>query len=558
MEEAGRVTESGAVGLSDQAWSEARRRAEVIGPLGEMPQTPDDIVGEAAEKLGLSKRMVYYLLRRWRQSGGSVVSLAPGRRGVRRGKSLLPQEVETVISVAITEVYLTRQRPTVTRLLEAIESRCRDVGLRPPSLGTVQARVRRIDARQRLQKREGRDKARMLSPITGRFPEPDRILDVVQIDHTPVDLIVVDGVHRQPIGRPWLTLAIDVFSRCIVGMCLTLEAPSATSVGLCLAHMVTDKRPWLERLGVQAEWPMSGKPKLVHVDNGSDFHSEALSRGCAVHAINIDYRPPGQPHFGGTIERVIGTFMQMVHDLPGTTFSNIQQKGDYQSETNAGLTLAELERWLVLAIAGKYHLDVHSSLGEPPIRRWSRSVEQSGEPFRVRDPKAFLIDFLPIERRQLRRDGFVLDHIGYMSNGLKPWIEQGNHSARFIIRRDPRDLSRIWVLSPEGGHYVEVPYRTMAHPAITLWEHRAAVAKVREEGRQAVDERAVFRAIGAMRRISEQAVASKKSARRASARRGHLARGARARPPAPQAVPPAIMSHDEVSGEASSFEVEEW
>ena len=164
-------------------------------------------------------------------------------------------------------------------------------------MGTVQARVRRIDARQRLQKREGRDKARKLSPITGRFPEPDRILDVVQIDHTPVDLIVVDGVHRQPIGRPWLTLAIDVFSRCIVGMCLTLEAPSATSVGLCLAHMVTDKRPWLERLGVQAEWPMSGKPKLVHVDNGSDFHSEALSRGCAVHAINIDYRPLGAASF---------------------------------------------------------------------------------------------------------------------------------------------------------------------------------------------------------------------------------------------------------------------
>ena len=135
MEEAGRVAESGAVGLSDQAWSEARRRAEVIGPLGEMPQVPDDIVGEAAEKLGLSKRMVYYLLRRWRQSGGSVVSLAPGRRGVRRGKCLLPQEVETVISVAITEVYLTRQRPTVTKLLETIEARCRDAGLRPPSHG---------------------------------------------------------------------------------------------------------------------------------------------------------------------------------------------------------------------------------------------------------------------------------------------------------------------------------------------------------------------------------------------------------------------------------------
>jgi len=30
-------------------------------------------------------------------------------------------------------------------------------------------------------------------------------MDLVQIDHTPVDVIVVDRENRQPIGRPWLT-----------------------------------------------------------------------------------------------------------------------------------------------------------------------------------------------------------------------------------------------------------------------------------------------------------------------------------------------------------------
>ncbi len=30
---------------------------------------------------------------------------------------------------------------------------------------------------------------------------------------------------------------IDVFSRCIVGLVVTLEAPSALSAGLCLAHI---------------------------------------------------------------------------------------------------------------------------------------------------------------------------------------------------------------------------------------------------------------------------------------------------------------------------------
>jgi putative transposase len=66
----------------------------------------------------------------------------------------------------------------------------------------------------------------------------------VQIDHTVIDLIVVDERDRQPIGRPYLTLAIDVFTRCVVGMVVTLEAPSAVSVGLCLAPPATSALGW--------------------------------------------------------------------------------------------------------------------------------------------------------------------------------------------------------------------------------------------------------------------------------------------------------------------------
>nr|WP_206061798.1 DDE-type integrase/transposase/recombinase [Nonomuraea basaltis] len=140
--------------------------------------------------------------------------------------------------------------------------------------------------------------------------------------HTPVDLEVVDERHRLPIGRPYLTAAIDMASRCVVGLVVTLEAPSALSVGLCLAHTVCDKRPWLERLGVEAvAWPMSGKPHEIHVDNATEFRSEALRRGCAQHGIMLTYRPKGMPHFGGIIERLMCATRRMVVSLvqPGGT-----------------------------------------------------------------------------------------------------------------------------------------------------------------------------------------------------------------------------------------------
>ena len=124
------------------------------------------------------------------------------------------------------------------------------------------------------------DAARAVQAAGGQPPPVTVVLEQVQIDQTVVDLEVVDERYRLPIGRPYVTAAIDVFSRALVGLVVTLEAPSATSVGLCLAHMVTDKRAWLERLGVESAWPMSGKPAEVYVDNAAEFHSEALRRGC--------------------------------------------------------------------------------------------------------------------------------------------------------------------------------------------------------------------------------------------------------------------------------------
>src|ERR1039457_3487951 len=70
-------------------------------------------------------------------------------------------------------------------------------------------------------------------------------MDVVQIDHTPADVIVVDDHDRQPIGRPWLTLALDVASRAVLGFYVSLDAPSLASVAMVLTHAVLPKEQWL-------------------------------------------------------------------------------------------------------------------------------------------------------------------------------------------------------------------------------------------------------------------------------------------------------------------------
>ncbi|WP_197540202.1 Mu transposase C-terminal domain-containing protein [Saccharothrix espanaensis] len=384
-------------------------------------------------------------------------------------------------------------------------------------------------------------------------PEVTGLLEQVQVDHTPVDVIVVDERHRLPIGRPCVTAAIDVASRCVVGLVVTLEAPSATSVGLCLTHMVTDKRAWLERLGVEAVWPMSGKPRELYVDNAAEFKSEALRRGCDQHGIALRYRPKGQPHFGGIVERLIGTMMRMVHDeLPGTTFSNTAARGGYDSDGNAVLTVAELNSWLALATAC-YHGQVHETLGRTPAGVWAEQVAEHGAPVTVAGQTAFLVDFLPVIRRSLSRTGFQIDHVQYYGDALKPWIARRERLGKFVLRRDPRDISRIWALSPEGDAYVEVPYRTLSRPPISVWEQQAALARLREQGRAEVDEQSVFTMVERMRQITEDAGASTRKARRDRERRTATP----ARPPASLSAPPP--PDEEAGAVAKPFEViEQW
>ena len=146
-----------------------------------------------------------------------------------------------------------------------------------------------------------------------------------------------------------------------------------------------------------------------------------MRRGCEQHGIQLGYRPPGQPQYGGIVERIIGTAMQIIHELPGTTFSNPNQRGDYDSVGMAALTLHELERWLALAV-GAYHSSVHGTLLQPPVAIWIETIKRVGNPAVVTHAIAFLIDFLPVIRRTLTRTGFVIDHIHYYADALKPWI----------------------------------------------------------------------------------------------------------------------------------------
>lgn len=509
--------------IKDACWAEAKKREKLISPYASQECSSGEAI-KIASKLRISKRQVYNLIKKYRNSGKKLTSLLPPAPSGGKNKSRLARVLDDLICSIMQKMYLTKQQYKASVIVQEIKKQCQKLSLKPPSKNTIRERIARLNEYQKFRKREGKSKANKFTPIKGNFNLPIAPLEIVQIDHTKVDLIVVDEIYRQPIGRPYLTVAIDEFSRCITGFCLTLDAPSAVSVGLCLAHSVFDKESWLIQRNIKTEWAVWGKPKTIYVDNAREFHSEALERGCDMHGIDIKYRPIGSPHYGGIVERLIGTLMQLIHQLPGTTFSNIQDRKGYDSEERAVLTLAELEHWLTIAITDYYHQKFHEGIRMSPLEKYKQGIlgddlhKGLGYPSKIDNKKAFLIDFLPIERRTLQRDGFTLDHITYYGNHLSPLIADRTKYGKLIIRRDPRDLSKVYVLDPlSKNNYLEVFYRTLMRPTITLWEHRQALKYLKKKGHQFIDEDLVFKAVDKMRNIAKESAKKTKTARKAVA-----------------------------------------
>ena len=503
---------------SDADWQIASQREGALKLL--LRSSSPTAVAEVAADLRLSSAMVYRLLAVYRRDP-STSSLLSNRGGRVSGTRLLSPEVETVIQTLISGYYLKRQRPRVADLHRQVILECRKAKLAPPSYKAVWVRVNSVDPALTVRKREGAEAARDRFAPVKKGLAPKHPLELVQIDHTLADIMVVDEVERRSIGRPWLTLVIDVATRVILGFHLSLDAPSSTSVALALSQAVLPKRLSLESEAISGSWPAEGLPETIHLDNAKEFHSNALKRGCREHGILLTYRPPQTPHFGGHIERLIGTMMGDLHLLPGTTFSSIRDRGEYKPAKMASLTMRELERWLTLQIVEIYHQRVHRSIGEPPIKAWEKTLASGQVTIRhPADTQKFYIDFLPGELRLIRRDGIQLFGIHYWDNVLSPFA--GRSTDRNLIRYDPRDLSHVYTKATSNGHYLKVPYRDIGHPPITLNEHRSVVKQLKRTKQLAINETTIFAAVLEQRELIKQACKDTTSARRARERAGKL------------------------------------
>src|ERR1044071_467183 len=387
--------------IEEADWEEATRRYTMIEPLLSARRSTREMVEEQARAAGIHWTTIYSWINAY-ESDARVSSLPPSPPTGGRGKSRLSPRVEEIIQEVIDGYYLGKKKYTAQEVCEEVCKRCRAEELTPPHDNTVRNRIASIAERKKVSCRQGPRAAReQFDPAVDHYPGADWPLAVVQIDHTLLPIEVVDDIDRLTVGRPWLALAIDVNSRMVVGFYLSLDPPDAMSVGLCMSHAILPKEAWLAERGIYAPWPCWGFPDKVHADNAKVFRGSMLRRACQEYGIYLEWRPVKTPSYGGHIERLLGTLQNKIKTLSGTTFSNPEERGDYDSAKEAIMTLAELETWLATYIVEVYHQQLHSAIKTSPIKRYESGLLGSkdrpgrGLPPRALDEERLRLDFTP-------------------------------------------------------------------------------------------------------------------------------------------------------------------
>ncbi len=407
----------------------------------------------------------------------SVSRLIDGRQ--RSGRPRVTT-YDTYLEEAVAKIYLDPQKHPASAVYDEM---CLNIGIanqqanqnlqiKCPSRATVYRRIASLEQDLVDQARLGKRAAeRKYRPVTGAI-KVQRILERIEVDHTPLDLIVIDEDTALPLGRPWLTVAIDRYSRMIMGFYVCFHEPSSFSILQCVKRAVLPKESWLQKYpDIKEQWPCHGIPELIASDNGMDLHSDAFVQVCEEMGVQLLFCPAKEPEYKGSVERFFRTISQgLIHRLPGSVFSNVDQRGDYPSEEVAAIDLKTLMHLLTKWVVEVYHCSKHRKLGMTPLAKWTdgladRSIELPAHP----EQMDVLIG-IPAQR-MLFRYGLEMDNLFYNSADLQAIFGRAGADSRLelSLKYYEDDISYIHVLDPYNAAYLRVP--------ATDWDYAAGLTR---------------------------------------------------------------------------------
>jgi putative transposase len=466
---------------------------------------------EVAKQLGITVRSVRRLLQRYRLEGISGLVAQPRRD---RGKVKIAQDWQDFIVKTYQEGNRGSRRMTPAQVAMRVKVRAQELGTEeyPSHMSVYRILNCLIEQKTKPKRSLGwREDCLTLKTREGIKIPIEWSNQVWQCDHTQVDVLVVDR-EGEILGRPWLTIIVDTYSRCLMGIHLGFDAPSSSVVCLALRHAILPKQ-YSSAYELSQSWETYGLPQYLYTDGGKDFRSKHLE----LVAIELGIVPclRRKPSDGGIVERPFGTFnREFFSSLPGYTGSNVVERSP-DAEKEACLTLIQLEQLLVRYLVDNYNQRIDARMGDQSrIGRWEagRIAQLS-----LLGERELDICLMCRERRTVYRSGYIqFANLTYLGEHLAAYAGES-----VIVRYNPRDITTIFIYLQQGSKEV---FLTRAHAQ--GWEtetlsygEAVAISQRRRKAGQAISNRSMLEEVRSRDKTIKELLSRKKKKQKASSQR---------------------------------------
>lgn len=425
------------------------------------------------ERLGFSrppsKSCIARRVARWYRTQEDETSLAPDyhlRGG--RGRTRLSAEVEALADWHIDNRLLPVRSTLcsvyfgfLADLKKRNEFRPPNDQLKAPALATFRRRAKAKGAYVLYAAKHGKAAAERKFRSAGRLFGAESSFDgEVAIDHTPLDLFVVDEKTGLALGRPRLTVMLHTGTKAVLGMDFGFGGNSTAAVLDCIKHAVLPKPSMVEG-NISIDWRCFGLFLVLKCDNGREFHSEDFKRCAAELGFSIHYCPTRQPWFKGAIERFLGTLNRdFAASLPGASEAHFYLRQKVSDPANdAVITLGDLKRFLHHWVVNIYMQTPHKGLKQrTPQQAWDECI----------GVHTINLPAIPDEvdvacaiscRRRLQHYGIDLLGLSSFNNEAIQAIRRKYQFQRAVhvdVRYSPHQLGRVWVQDPDSKEWIEV------------------------------------------------------------------------------------------------------
>lgn len=477
-----------------------------------LPQERSRLVKDAAKENGVSEKSVYHYLKRYWVRGQNPNALLPdlhlcGKKGMAKNESAVKrgrprnkkngnginvtEEIKQIFRVAIKKYYYTTAQHSLKMaynlmLKDFFAESFKYVGdVKVPILKPKEElpsykqflywHNKEKDIKNEVTYRiSAKRYAQQYRPIIGNSTnEAIGPGSIYQFDSTVADVYLCSSMNRNWIvGRPCVYVAIDVFSRMIVGIYCGFESGSWLGAMNALANCTADKVVYCAEYGIpinKEDWDTAYLPEAILADRGEmeGKNAENLVDGLGIKIMNT---PPYRADWKSIVEQNFRlTNLAAKPFLPGAVQdgTNFRERGSHDYRLDAKLDIHQFTQIMIRCVLyhnnqhhlSQYHKDlgmIQDGISMIPREIWNWGIENRAGKLRSVNEDVVKLHLMPTDEATVTARGIRFQGIFYSSSSClkERMFEKARQKTwKIQVAYDPRNMDYIYIKNQDGTAY---------------------------------------------------------------------------------------------------------